>query len=76
MEKILEVYKRPDEAENPVVCMDESPKQRIEEIRQPIPTRPRKTAKQERPQNMIMNIREMVYAIFLWLVNRCQENVI
>jgi hypothetical protein len=33
MEKVLEVYKRPFTSENPVVCMDESPKQLIRETR-------------------------------------------
>ena len=31
MEKVLDVYKEPYNAEIPVVCMDESPKQLIEE---------------------------------------------
>ena len=31
MEMVLEVYKRPLAYENPVVCMDESPKQLITE---------------------------------------------
>ncbi len=30
MENVLDVYKRPYNEENPVVCMDESPKQLIE----------------------------------------------
>lgn len=33
MEKVLDVYKRPFNSENPVVCMDESPKQLIRETR-------------------------------------------
>jgi len=32
MEQVLDVYKRPYIAECPVVCMDESPKQLIEEL--------------------------------------------
>lgn len=36
MEKVLEVYKRPYAAQHPVVCMDESPKQLIGEIKSPI----------------------------------------
>ncbi len=39
MEKVLEVYKRPYDASNPVVCMDETPKQLIKETRQRIPIR-------------------------------------
>lgn len=33
MEKVLDVYKRPFDSDNPVVCMDESPKQLIRETR-------------------------------------------
>lgn len=36
MEKVLEVYKRPYRRENPVVCMDESPKQLVGEVKSPI----------------------------------------
>ena len=35
MENVLDVYKRPYSAKNPVVCMDESPKQLIGETRIP-----------------------------------------
>lgn len=37
MEDVLEVYKRPYDPRRPVVCMDEMPRQLIEEIRQPLP---------------------------------------
>jgi len=40
MEKVLEVYKRPFDPKNPVVCMDESPKQLIGEVKVPIPSKP------------------------------------
>lgn len=33
MERVLDVYKRPYNADYPVVCMDESPKQLVEEAR-------------------------------------------
>ena len=36
MERILDVYKRPYSKENPLICMDESPKQLIKETRIPI----------------------------------------
>ena len=36
MERVLDVYKRPYSEKNPVVCMDESPKQLIGETRTPI----------------------------------------
>jgi len=37
MEQVLDVYKRPYSEDNPVICSDESPKQLIGEIREPIP---------------------------------------
>ncbi len=36
MENVLDVYKRPYDADFPVVCMDETPKQLIKETRVPI----------------------------------------
>lgn len=40
MERVLDVYKRPYDKDYPVVCMDESPKQLIEEAKQSIPMKP------------------------------------
>lgn len=40
MENVLDVYKRPYDSEYPVVCMDESPRQLIGEVKVPIPSRP------------------------------------
>ena len=37
MENVLDVYKRPYDPQNPVVCMDETPRQLIKETRTPIP---------------------------------------
>lgn len=45
MEMVLDVYKRPFDPRNPVFCMDESPKQLIEETRIPIPCSPGKPAR-------------------------------
>jgi hypothetical protein len=45
MEMVLDVYKRPLDHRFPVVCMDESPKQLIEEIKVPIAASPGKVAK-------------------------------
>lgn len=47
MEKVLDVYKRPLDRFYPVVCMDESPKQLIGEVRQPIPASPGQLAKHD-----------------------------
>ena len=40
MEKVLEVYKREYDPDFPVVCMDESPKQLIGEVKRPIKAKP------------------------------------
>jgi hypothetical protein len=40
MEKVLDVYKRPYNEDNPVVCMDESPKQLISDARPSSPMKP------------------------------------
>jgi hypothetical protein len=40
MEQVLDVYKRPYDPMFPVVCMDESPKQLIDEARSSIPIKP------------------------------------
>ena len=45
MEMVLDVYKRPFDPQNPVVCMDESPKQLIAETRIPVPCSPGKPAR-------------------------------
>ena len=47
MEKVLDVYKRPYDPQNPVVCMDESPKQLIAETRIAIPASPGKPEKHD-----------------------------
>jgi hypothetical protein len=40
MEDVLEVYHRPKDPKRPVVCLDETSKQLIGEIRAPVPPRP------------------------------------
>jgi len=45
MEQVLEVYKRPYDAEHPVVCMDEQPKQLIAEATRPVPAAPGRPAR-------------------------------
>ena len=37
MEDVLEVYKRPYDPKHPVVCLDETSKQLIGEVRMPVP---------------------------------------
>jgi hypothetical protein len=45
MEQVLDIYKRPYNKDYPVVCMDESPKQLIEEGRLSIPMKPGQEAR-------------------------------
>ena len=40
MEETLDIYKRPYDQKYPVVCLDESSKQLIKEIREPLPAGP------------------------------------
>jgi len=40
MEEILDIYKQPYDSQYPVICMDESSKQLIEEIRKPLEMKP------------------------------------
>jgi hypothetical protein len=40
MERVLDVYKRPYSKNFPVICMDETPKQLIEESRHSLPAKP------------------------------------
>jgi len=42
MEEVLEVYQKPYDPNLPVVCMDESSKQLLKEVRSPIPAEPGK----------------------------------
>ena len=45
MERVLDVYKRPFDPREPVVCMDESPKQLIGEARVPVRASPGRPAR-------------------------------
>jgi hypothetical protein len=47
MEDVLEVYARPHDETRPVVCVDESGKQLIGDVREPLPLRPGSPAKQD-----------------------------
>ena len=47
MEMVLDIYKRPYEPRRPVVCMDESPKQLIAEIKTPVPVAPGQPARSD-----------------------------
>jgi len=45
MEMVLDVYRRPYDNQFPVVCMDESPRQLIDEVKTPIPGVPGRPAR-------------------------------
>jgi hypothetical protein len=47
MEQVLYVYKRPYDARFPVVCMDESPRQLIDEVKTPVPASPGQPARHD-----------------------------
>ena len=47
MEQVLDVYKRPYNQDFPVVCMDESPKQLIKEIKIPVPMKSGQPVRQD-----------------------------
>jgi len=40
MEDVLDLYEEPYDPKRPVVCMDESSKQLVEEVRKPVPAKP------------------------------------
>ena len=56
MEQLLDVYKRPYEADYPVICGDESPKQLIGEMRQPMVTSKTRIVDYEYVRNGVCNI--------------------
>lgn len=43
MEDVLDVYHRPADPEHPVLCMDETTKQLVGEVRDPLPAKPGQT---------------------------------
>jgi len=58
MERVLDIYKRPYDNDYPVVCMDESPKQLIQEAKQSIPMKPGQEARvdYEYIRNGVVNV--------------------
>jgi hypothetical protein len=45
MEDVLDVYHRPHSPTHPLVCLDESSKQQVTELRQPLPAEPGQPAR-------------------------------
>jgi hypothetical protein len=58
MEDVLEVYKRPYDEAQPLICMDESSKQHVKEVREPIPEKPGSPARydSEYERNGVSNV--------------------
>lgn len=58
MEEVLSVYTQPYDPERPVVCLDESSKQLIEEVRKPLPPEPGKSVRfdSEYSRNGVANL--------------------
>ena len=47
MEDILDVYQRPEDATRPVVCLDETSRQVLSDVRSPLPTKPGRPARHD-----------------------------
>ncbi|MFJ8959002.1 IS630 family transposase [Lentzea sp. NPDC102401] len=61
MEDVLAVYARPYDPARPVVCMDEKPFQFLGEVRDPLPARPGRDARQDSEY-----VRRGTCSIFVW----------
>ena len=62
MEDVLEVYQRPENPQRPLVCMDETSKQQVKEVREALPLRAGEAARQDDEYE-----RNGVSALFLML---------
>jgi transposase len=58
MEDVLEVYKRPYDETHPLICMDESSKQHVKEVREPLSVKPGSPARHdcEYERNGVSNV--------------------
>ena len=58
MEEVLEVYKRPYDETHPLICMDESSKQHVKEVREPLCVKPGSPARHdcEYERNGVSNV--------------------
>lgn len=68
MEDILEVYTRPYDAKHPVVCLDETSKQHMTEVRLPLPMKPGQSEKfdTEYDRNGVSNLFMMFEPLSGW----------
>jgi len=62
MEDVLDVYQRPEDPQRPLVCMDETSKQQVKEVREILPLQPGEVARQDYEYE-----RNGVSALFLML---------
>ena len=62
MEDVLEIYQRPENPQRPLVCMDETSKQQVKEVREALPLRAGEAARQDYEYQ-----RNGVSALFLML---------
>jgi hypothetical protein len=62
MEQVLKVYCRPYDQRHPVICMDEQPKQLIDEVRMPVPVQPGVAAKED-----VEYVRHGVYVAWMFV---------
>ena len=76
MEDVLEVYKQSYDAKHPLICMDESSKQQVKEVREPLPVEAGKTAcyDTEYERNGVSNLfiftsTSSAQALSLWQAN-------
>lgn len=53
MEEVLDIYKQPYDVKYPVVCMDESSKQLIKEVREPLQMTPKEAIKHVKEQQVV-----------------------
>jgi len=68
MEDILEVYQRPHDPDQPLVCLDETSKQLIVETREPIPAKPGRPKREdyEYERNGVANLFMMFAPLEGW----------
>lgn len=53
MEDVIELYERPLDTDNPVVCFDESPFQPLREVRKPMPASPGQARREDMNTNAV-----------------------
>ena len=62
MERVLDIYRRPYDADFPVVCMDETPRQLIGETRTPVPAAPGRPAREDYEYRRLGSLRVRLHS--------------